>query len=166
MRPGPGGRETSCAARTPRSSSCCAARWPTQGGGRARRGRCGRGGGRGPAARPKQADRVVERLTIIIENGVAKERQKGVAMPTARTRPITSDDPVSQFFASLAKPGHQATLARKPVSLRFDVVAGAEVQRWHLSVAKDEVSVSRETLPADAGVRVERPYFEQRVTGP
>ncbi len=51
------------------------------------------------------------------------------------------------------------------MSLRFDVVAGAEVQRWHLSVAKDEVSVSRENLPADAVVRVERPYFEQLVTG-
>lgn len=86
-------------------------------------------------------------------------------MPTARTRFSTADDPVNQFFTSLVQPGHLATFARESASLRFDVSAGAEVERWHLTVAKGDVTVTRQNRSANAVVRVERSYFEQIVTG-
>lgn len=49
--------------------------------------------------------------------------------------------------------------------MRFDVSAGAEVERWHLTVAKGDVTVTRQNRSANAVVRVERSYFEQIVTG-
>ena len=86
-------------------------------------------------------------------------------MSTARTRFTTADDPIDQFFSSLAQPGHLATFARESASLRFDVSTDAEVERWHLSVAEGDVTITRQNRSADAVVRAERPCFEEIVTG-
>jgi hypothetical protein len=53
MMPWPGGPRTSCAAPTPRSSSCCARRWPRPAGCRRAPGRCG-----GQAGRRPRVDRI------------------------------------------------------------------------------------------------------------
>jgi len=90
-------------------------------------------------------------------------------MPTARARPKTAaDDPISDFFAGLAEPGHLATLAGECATLRFDVRSGAgqaAIEHWHVRVLDGDVTVTRRNSPADAIVRVLRPTFEAIVTG-
>jgi hypothetical protein len=74
-------------------------------------------------------------------------------------------DPISQFFADLAAPGHLATFEGDSATLRFDVHDGGQVQRWYVAVTNGDVAVSRQTKAADAVIHVERPTFEAIVTG-
>ncbi len=76
-----------------------------------------------------------------------------------------SPDPISEFFASLTQPGHIATFAGESASIRFDVVDGANIDRWHLTINKGVVTVTRQNRAADAVARVERRYLEAIVTG-
>ncbi|HXB49332.1 MAG TPA: SCP2 sterol-binding domain-containing protein [Streptosporangiaceae bacterium] len=87
-------------------------------------------------------------------------------MPTARAgSPTMAADPISQFFADLAAPGHLATFEGDSATLRFDVHDGGQVQRWYVAVTNGDVAVSRQTKAADAVIHVERPTFEAIVTG-
>jgi hypothetical protein len=86
-------------------------------------------------------------------------------MPTATRGSQDTADPVSQFFAVLAQPGHLATFEGQSATLRFDVADGAAAERWYLTVTKGDVAVSRQNAAADAIVRVQRPIFEAIVTG-
>jgi predicted lipid carrier protein YhbT len=74
-------------------------------------------------------------------------------------------DPISQFFADLAAPGHLATFEGDSATLRFDVHDGGQVQHWYVAVTNGDVAVSRQTKAADAVIHVERPTFEAIVTG-
>jgi alkyl sulfatase BDS1-like metallo-beta-lactamase superfamily hydrolase len=74
-------------------------------------------------------------------------------------------DPISQFFADLAAPGHLATFDRDSATLRFDVHDGGQVQHWYVAVTNGDVAVSRQNEAADAVIHVERPTFEAIVTG-
>jgi alkyl sulfatase BDS1-like metallo-beta-lactamase superfamily hydrolase len=74
-------------------------------------------------------------------------------------------DPISQFFADLAAPGHLATFDRDSATLRFDVHDGGQVQHWYVAVTNGDVAVSRQNKAADAVIHVERPTFEAIVTG-
>ena len=74
-------------------------------------------------------------------------------------------DPVSQFLADLAEPGHLATFEGNSATVRFDVLDGKSVEPWHVSMASGDVTVTHDNHPADAVVRIERPYFEAIVTG-
>jgi hypothetical protein len=74
-------------------------------------------------------------------------------------------DPISQFFADLAAPGHLATFEGDSATLRFDVADGGQVQHWYVAVSNGDVAVSRQNKAADAVVHVERPQFEAIVTG-
>jgi hypothetical protein len=87
-----------------------------------------------------------------------------VATTTARSAPPAAD-PISQFFAGLAQPGHLATLESEFATLRFDIKDGASVQRWHVTVHDGDVTVTRRADPADAVVTAERPHVEAIVTG-
>jgi hypothetical protein len=74
-------------------------------------------------------------------------------------------DPISQFFADLAAPGHLATFDGDSATLRFDVHDGGQVQHWYVAVTDGDVAVSRQNKAADAVIHVERPTFEAIVTG-
>ena len=74
-------------------------------------------------------------------------------------------DPISQFFADLAAPGHLATFEGDSATLRFDVHDGGQVQHWYVTVSNGDVTVTRQNKAADAVVHVERPPFEAIVTG-
>ena len=87
-----------------------------------------------------------------------------MATTTARSAPSAAD-PISQFFAGLTQPGHLATLESESATLRFDIKDGASTQRWHVTVHKGDVTVTRRADPADAVVTVERPQLEAIVTG-
>jgi alkyl sulfatase BDS1-like metallo-beta-lactamase superfamily hydrolase len=87
-------------------------------------------------------------------------------MPTAHARSAAlASDPVSQFFGLLAQPGHLSTFEGESATLRFDVADGERVERWHLTVADGDVTVTRRSGPASAVVRIQRPHFEAMVTG-
>jgi SCP-2 sterol transfer family len=89
-----------------------------------------------------------------------------MAMPTARSRNAAqADDPIRQFFLTLSQPGHLETFDRESATIRFDVIDGTVTDRWHLTVKNGDVTVSQQNRAADAVVRVERPYFEDMVTG-
>lgn len=74
-------------------------------------------------------------------------------------------DPISQFFADLAAPGHLATFEGDSATLRFDVHDGGQVQHWYVAVTDGDVAVTRQSKAADAVIHVERPTFEAIVTG-
>jgi hypothetical protein len=74
-------------------------------------------------------------------------------------------DPISQFFADLAAPGHLATFDGDSATLRFDVHDGGQVQHWYVAVTDGDVAVSRQNKAAEAVIHVERPTFEAIVTG-
>ena len=80
-------------------------------------------------------------------------------------------DPISQFFADLAAPGHLATFEGDSATLRFDVHDGGQVQHWYVTVSNGDVTVTRQNAVtrqkkgADAVIHVERAPFEAIVTG-
>jgi hypothetical protein len=74
-------------------------------------------------------------------------------------------DPISEFFASLAAPGHIATFAGESATLRFDVTSGSKLQHWYVTINNGNVAVTRDDTAADVVVRIERPYLEDIVTG-
>ena len=93
-------------------------------------------------------------------------------MQIAKTRSATvTADPINDFFAGLAAPGHLATFEHEAGTVRFDVPDAidsadvTEVEHWHVTVDDGDVSVTREQLPAEAAVRIARPYLELIVTG-
>ena len=95
-----------------------------------------------------------------------------LGVQTAKTRSATvTADPINDFFAGLAEPGHLATFEHEVGTVRFDVpdaMAKADVtdvEHWHVTIDDGDVTVTREPLPADAVVRVARPYLELMVTG-
>ncbi|HEY2506127.1 MAG TPA: SCP2 sterol-binding domain-containing protein [Streptosporangiaceae bacterium] len=74
-------------------------------------------------------------------------------------------DPISQFFAEFAAPGHLATFEGDSATLRFDVDDDSQVQHWYVAVRDGDVAVTRQTDAADAVIQVDRPIFEAIVTG-
>jgi SCP-2 sterol transfer family len=74
-------------------------------------------------------------------------------------------DPIGEFFATLAAPGHLAAFEGASATLRFDVRGEAADEHWHLAVTDGDVIVTRDRGQADVIVRVARPQFEAIVTG-
>ena len=56
-------------------------------------------------------------------------------------------------------------------TVRFDVADATakadvtDVEHWHVTIDDGDVAVTREPLPAEAVVRIARPYLEAIVTG-
>jgi len=74
-------------------------------------------------------------------------------------------DPISQFFADLAAPGHLATFEGHSATLRFDVRDGGQVLHWYVAVSDGDVAVTRQTKAADAVIQIGRAPCEAIVTG-
>jgi SCP-2 sterol transfer family protein len=88
----------------------------------------------------------------------------GAAAP-APPAPLSGADPIGEFFAGLAAPGHIATFAGESATLRFDVTNGSKLQHWYVTINNGNVAVTRDNSAADVVVRIERPYLEDIVTG-
>ena len=89
-------------------------------------------------------------------------------MTTASARSASAAaraEPVSQFFAGLAAPGHLETLEGQSATVRFDAREDGSVQHWHVTMQNGDVSVTRAARPADAVVRLEHRHLEAMVTG-
>jgi len=78
---------------------------------------------------------------------------------------MSGADAISEFFASLAAPGHIATFAGESATLRFDVTTGSNVQHWYVTISNGDVTVTRDNSAADAVVRIERPHLEDIFAG-
>lgn len=74
-------------------------------------------------------------------------------------------DPVTEFFAALEQPGHLATFEGESARVRFEVLDGKKAERWHVSITRGDATVSHRSDPADATVRIDRPYLEALFTG-
>jgi putative sterol carrier protein len=74
-------------------------------------------------------------------------------------------DPVAEFFAALDESGHLATLEGGSAAVRFDILDGKDVKRWHISMTRGDVAVTHSSGQADATVRIDRRHFEAMVTG-
>lgn len=70
-----------------------------------------------------------------------------------------------EFFGQLAQPGRVTTFEGESATLRLDVVDGERVDRWHVTVADGDVTVTRRNAPAAVVVRLNRPDVEAIVTG-
>jgi hypothetical protein len=87
-------------------------------------------------------------------------------MPTAHARSASqATDPVSRFFAELARPGHLATFEGESATLRFEVLDGERVDKWYVAVTNGDVAVTRKNGQSDVVARIKRPDFEAMVTG-
>lgn len=87
-------------------------------------------------------------------------------MPTQRAdSEQAAADPVGLFFAGLAETGHVATFEGQSATVRLDVVNRDQVERWHLTVSRGDIDVTRADRPADAIIRTDRPQAEAMVTG-
>jgi hypothetical protein len=87
-------------------------------------------------------------------------------MPKGRAGSVAAAaDPVTEFFAALDEPGHLATFEGDSAAVRFDVLDGKKVERWHISITRGDVAVTHSSSPADATVRIDRGHLEAMVAG-
>jgi putative sterol carrier protein len=74
-------------------------------------------------------------------------------------------DATADFFAALGRRGHEPMFEKATGTLRVDLVDGKRIDRWHLSVRKGDITVSRRNLSADCVVRAEKALFDGIVSG-
>ena len=74
-------------------------------------------------------------------------------------------DPTTEFFAELERRGHEQLLEKVKATIRFDIVQGKKTGRWLVTIDRGDITVSRRNASADSTVRVERPLFDELVTG-
>ena len=74
-------------------------------------------------------------------------------------------DVVEEFFSQVGTRGHEPLLAKGAWTARFDVLDGKRTERWHLSLEKGHVNVSRRNAAADMVVHAPRPLLERIVQG-
>jgi putative sterol carrier protein len=77
---------------------------------------------------------------------------------------VTSDA-TAEFFAELARRGHEPLLGNASGSARFDVVDGKRIERWLLTVDKGDIRVSRKNAAADCVLRAGRASFARLFAG-
>ena len=74
-------------------------------------------------------------------------------------------DPTTEFFAELARRGHEPLLEKVKGTIRFDIVRGKSTSRWLVAIDRGDLTVSRGNASADSTVRVDRELFDRLVTG-
>jgi putative sterol carrier protein len=81
-----------------------------------------------------------------------------------RAQPKTSDA-IAEFFAELARRGHEPLVENASGTARFDVSDGRRTERWLLTIDRGDLRVSRKNAAADCVVRLDRATFERSVSG-
>jgi hypothetical protein len=74
-------------------------------------------------------------------------------------------DATTEFFDGLARRGHEPLLEKVSGTLRFDLADGERTERWHITVKKGDVTVSRKNAAAECVVRTGGPVFESIARG-
>jgi len=83
------------------------------------------------------------------------------AAPTRAGQP----DPAAGFLEDLSSQGHIPLLHHASGTLRVDLVDGGGVERWYITVANGNISLSHRNAKADAVLRTERKLFVGMVKG-
>ena len=86
-------------------------------------------------------------------------------IPTVPATGGTATDPTAEFFARLARRGHEPLLRRATGSVRFDLADGEKTQRWLLTIDRGDVTVSRRNGRADCVVRTTKTLFDGLARG-
>jgi hypothetical protein len=76
-------------------------------------------------------------------------------------------DPTAEFFAALARRGHDQRLAKVDGAVRFDLDRDGQPEHWFVDVRRGAVNAWRtpEPMPADCVLRTSRAWFDKFVTG-
>ncbi len=74
-------------------------------------------------------------------------------------------DPTAEFFAELARSGHEPLLEKMTCTIRFDIVDGKRKTRWLVTIDRGDVTVSRRNASADSVVRVDHALSDRLATG-
>jgi hypothetical protein len=74
-------------------------------------------------------------------------------------------DPIAAVLDEVAARGHEPLLENVTATVRIDVTEGGRTKRWHLTVNRGDVQVSRKSAAADLVMRCERPLAERLFTG-
>lgn len=74
-------------------------------------------------------------------------------------------DPTAEFFESLRRRGHEPRLRRATGTFRFELVDGKKIDRWHVSISKGDLTVSRRGGAADCVLRSDRALFDRLASG-
>jgi putative sterol carrier protein len=86
-------------------------------------------------------------------------------MRGAKAASTDASDPIGSFFAQLSARGHEPLLAHSTGTLRFDLRDGTNVERWHVTVTKGDVEVSRDDREADVTFAVDKAVFAAMTEG-
>jgi SCP-2 sterol transfer family len=73
-------------------------------------------------------------------------------------------DATTEFFNELGSRGHEPMLQGVTGTFRFDLLDGKKTERWHVSVSKGDVVVSKRNTKADCVLRTSRALFD-RIAG-
>jgi putative sterol carrier protein len=72
---------------------------------------------------------------------------------------------IDEFFAELARRGHEPVLAKANGTVHFEAVHGPETDHWTVSISNGDVTVSRDCFEADCLVRADRDSFDRFASG-
>jgi putative sterol carrier protein len=84
--------------------------------------------------------------------------------PTARTS-RSAPDPVASFFEELSSKKHDPLLHHASGTLRLDLQMETGIERWYLTMAKGDLTVSHRNARADATIKMDRKLFEGMTRG-
>jgi putative sterol carrier protein len=74
-------------------------------------------------------------------------------------------DVTAEFFATLARRGHEPLLERASGSVRVELADGKRTDRWVLVIERGNLAVSRRNAAADVVLRADKKLFDRIVTG-
>ena len=74
-------------------------------------------------------------------------------------------DSTAEFFDELGSRGHEPLLKKVSGTVRFDLSQGKTIERWLVTVAKGDLSVSHRNVRADCVVSMDRALFDGVASG-
>ena len=73
--------------------------------------------------------------------------------------------PAEEFFDELGRRRHDPRLEQANGIIRVELVEGLCTEHWYIEINAGDVTVSRESMAADAAFRAERALFARAATG-
>jgi hypothetical protein len=74
-------------------------------------------------------------------------------------------DATTDFFAALARRGHDPLLDKARGTVRIELVNGKQTERWLLAFDKGDITVSHRNARADVTLRTDKASFDEIAAG-